>query len=72
MAKASTIISGYLVEVDGNDCWIDYNDRGAHYIASLAYAQDTGYLEGRQGGEHRIPDATVDRIADWASQYLAV
>jgi hypothetical protein len=70
MAKASTIIGGYLVEVDGNDCWIDYNDNGAHYIASLAAAQDTGYLEHRHVIERRIPDAIVARITAWASQYL--
>lgn len=67
-----TKINNYFVEVDGHNVWIDYNDNGNHYTASLAAAQDTGYLEDRQGREHRIPDATVGRIADWASQYLAV
>lgn len=67
-----TKINNYFVEVDGHNVWIDYNDKGNHYIASLAAAQDTGCLEDRQGREHRIPDATVASIADWASQYLAV
>jgi hypothetical protein len=71
MTKATTIISGYLVEVDGNDCWIDYNDKGNHYIASLAAAQDTGCLEDRQGRSRRIPFVTLERIDDWAEQYLA-
>ena len=70
MTKATTIISGYLVEIDDNDCWIDYNDHGNHYSASLAAAQATGYLEDRQGRERRIPDATVERIAEWSQQYL--
>lgn len=70
MTKATQIISGYLVEIDGNDCWIDYNDHGNHYSASLAAAQATGYLEDRQGRERRIPDATIERIADWSQYYL--
>ena len=70
MTKATTIISGYLVEIDDNDCWIDYNDHGNHYSASLAAAQATGYLEDRQGRARRIPDATIERIADWSQQYL--
>ena len=70
MTKATQIISGYLVEIDGNDCWIDYNDHGHHYSASLAAAQATGYLEDRQGRARRIPDATVERIAQWSQYYL--
>jgi len=68
--KASTIISGYLVELDTDgdttECFVDYNDKGTHYNASLAALRDTGTLETRAGRARPVPQSTIDRIADWA------
>jgi hypothetical protein len=68
--KATTIISGYLVELDTDndttECFIDYNDKGTHYFASLAALQDTGSLEHHTGRQRRVPNSTIERIADWA------
>lgn len=70
MTKATTIISGYLVELDTDgdttQCWVDYNDRGNHYTASLAALDATGVLEDRNGRERPVPGSTVERISDWA------
>jgi hypothetical protein len=68
--QATTIISGYLVELDTDgdttQCFVDYNDRGAHYNASLAALMDTGELEDRYNKPRRVPQSTIDRITDWA------
>jgi len=73
MSKATTIISGYLIELDtdgdSTDCYISYNDHGTFYTASLAAADATGMLEDRNGRERRIPASTIDRITDWAVAY---
>ena len=68
--QANTIISGYLVELDTDgdttQCFVDYNDRGTHYNASLAALMDTGELEDRYNKPRRVPRSTIDRITDWA------
>lgn len=71
MTNATTIISGYLVELDtDNDstqCFVTYRDRGgAHYFASLAALMDTGELEDRNNRPRRVPASTIERITDWA------
>lgn len=70
MIQATTLISGYLVEVQVDDdfsqCWVAYNDRGTHYTASLAALEATGVLEDHKGRERRVPTSTLERISDWA------
>lgn len=58
-----TKINGYLVECDDStQVWVE---RG-NYAASLAALQDTGILESRTGGEHRVNPSTIDAIVEWA------
>lgn len=70
MTQATTIISGYLVELDTTgdttECFVDYNDKGNHYTASLACLDATGELEDRHGKPRRVPTKTIERIMDWA------
>lgn len=68
--QATTIINGYLVELDtGGDttqCFVEYNDRGTHYNASLAALMDTGELEDRHNKPRRVSQSTIDQITNWA------
>lgn len=70
MTNATTIISGYLVELDtddnGTQCFVTYRETGAHYFASLAALMDTGELEDRNNRPRRVPASTIERITDWA------
>jgi hypothetical protein len=70
MTQSTTIISGYLVELDTTgettECFVDFNDRGTHYSASLAALDATGELEDRAGRPRRVPASTIERITSWA------
>lgn len=68
--QATTTISGYLVELDTEGettkCFVDFNDRGTHYNASLAALDATGELEDAHGRPRRVPASTIERIMNWA------
>jgi hypothetical protein len=70
MRKYTNIISGYLVELEvfegESQCFVEYNDKGTFYSASLAALDATGELESRTGKPRRVPTSTIDRITDWA------
>lgn len=71
MTNATTIINGYLVELDtddtGTQCCVTYREKtGAQYFASLAALMDTGELEDRDNRPRRVPASTIERITDWA------
>lgn len=70
MKNLTTIICGYLIELDVSDdetqCHVEFNDKGTFYFASLAALEATGELETRTGKPRRVPGSTIDRITDWA------
>ncbi len=74
LTSMSTIISGYLVELDTDNestqCFVTYRDKsGRTYFASLAALMDYGVLEDSQSRPRRVPASTIDRITEWAVYY---
>jgi hypothetical protein len=59
----STVISGYFVELEEDQCFVSFKD---NYFASLTVLDATGALEDALGRPHRVPAATIARIQSWA------
>jgi hypothetical protein len=71
---ATTIIKGYLVELDIHadriDCTVAYRDKsGRRYFATLDALTEHGVLEDSRCRQHRVPASIIEAITDWTYTY---